>query len=108
MACAGDTPQQRQLLAALLRCMALVGALAAVFGPAYAFTVLRVAYGQRWSSTEAAAALAAYSLYIPLLAVNGILEVSPAFWRLVHGMLCARLRVDPWRRCFMCRPLCML
>ena len=64
------------MLAALLRRMALVGALSAAFGPSYAFTVLRVAYGQHWSATEAPAALAAYSLYIPILAVNGILEVN--------------------------------
>ena len=63
------------MLAALLRGMTLVGSLAAAFGPSYAYTVLRLAYGQRWSGTEAPAALAAYSLYIPLLAVNGILEV---------------------------------
>ena len=71
----GDTPQQRGMLAALLRGMVLVGALAAAFGPGYAYTVLRLAYSQRWSSTAAPVALAAYSLYIPLLAVNGILEV---------------------------------
>ncbi len=66
------------MLAALLRGMALVGALAASFGPAYAYTVLRLAYGQHWSSTAAPVALAAYSLYIPVLAVNGILEVRRA------------------------------
>ena len=36
--------------------------------------MLRIAYGQRWSETEAPSALAVYSLYICLLAVNGILE----------------------------------
>lgn len=44
------------------------------FGPAYTYMLLRLVYGQRWSETEAPRALAAYCLYILLLAVNGILE----------------------------------
>ncbi len=77
------------MLAALIRGMALVGALSAAFGPSYAYTVLRLAYGQRWSATEAPSALAAYSLYIPLLAVNGILEVlSPSRRRVGHQRCC--------------------
>ena len=48
--------------------------MAAAFGPAYAYLALRLAYGQRWSETGAPAALALYSTYICLLAVNGILE----------------------------------
>ena len=49
-------------------------------GPAYAYMVLRLAYGRRWSETEAPTALAVYSVYICLLAVNGILlVVSEAF-----------------------------
>ena len=72
----GNRVQQSHLLAALVRGVALVGELAAAFGPAFAYTLLRLGYGQRWSDTEAPAALAAYSFYILLLAVNGILEVG--------------------------------
>ena len=75
---AGDRVEQYSLLAALVRGAALVGGVAAAFGPAFSYTLLRLAYGQRWSETEAPAALAAYSIYILLLAVNGILEVLQA------------------------------
>lgn len=67
--------QRTQLLAALVRGAALVGGLAAAFGPAFSYTLLRLAYGQRWSETQAPAVLAAYSSYILLVAINGILEV---------------------------------
>lgn len=65
------------------------GGVAAAFGPAYAYLALRLAYGQRWSETGAPAALALYSSYVGLLAVNGILEAfqhavaTPA--QLVHS-----------------------
>ena len=48
--------------------------LAAAFGPAYAYLALRLAYGRGWSESGAPAALALYSPYICLLAVNGVLE----------------------------------
>ena len=48
--------------------------LAVAFGPAYTYVVLRTAYGQRWSETDAPQALGVYCAYILLLAVNGILE----------------------------------
>lgn len=50
------------------------GMLAAAFGPAYAYLALRIVYGQGWSETGAPSALALYSWYICLLAINGILE----------------------------------
>ena len=50
------------------------GLLAVSFGPAYTYMLLRLMYGLRWSETEAPRALAAYCLYILLLAFNGILE----------------------------------
>ena len=50
------------------------GLLATVFGPSNSFLLLHVLYGSKYSSTEAPAALALYSPYILLLAVNGILE----------------------------------
>ena len=62
------------------------GLLAAAFGPAYTYMLLRLVYGQRWSETEAPQALAAYCLYILLLAVNGIFE---AFVHAVADSRCA-------------------
>eukprot|EP00198_Chlamydomonas_reinhardtii_P011831 XP_001701168.1 predicted protein [Chlamydomonas reinhardtii] len=62
----------------------VLGLAAAAFGPAYAYTLLRLVYGTRWSETEAPAVLAAYSVYVLLLALNGIGE---AF---VHAVLDAR------------------
>lgn len=67
---AGDKRQSARLLAVLVRSVAIVGTVAAAFGPAYAWLLLRLLYGERWSDTEAPAALAAYSSYILLLAVS--------------------------------------
>ena len=44
------------------------------FGPPYAYTFVRLAYGQAWSATPAPGVLAWYCLYILLLGLNGILE----------------------------------
>ncbi len=55
----------------MVRGVSLVGLLAAAFGPWYAYTLLRVVYGAKWSETEAPRVLGCYSVYILLLAVNG-------------------------------------
>lgn len=70
----GDKWQSARLLAALVRSVAIVGLLSAAFGPAYSWLLLHLLYGARWSATAAPTALSAYSSYILLLAVNGILE----------------------------------
>ena len=44
------------------------------FGPPYAYTFIRLVYGQAWAATPAPGVLACYCLYILLLGVNGILE----------------------------------
>ena len=44
------------------------------FGPPYAYTFVRLAYGPAWSTTAAPQALAWYCLYILALGLNGILE----------------------------------
>ncbi len=54
--------------------MSCAGLLAAAFGPSYTYVLLRLVYGQKWSSTEAPAALAYYCGYITLLALNGCTE----------------------------------
>ena len=43
-------------------------------GPTIAPLLLRTVAGPRWAHTEAPSVLAAYCYYIPLLAINGILE----------------------------------
>ncbi|KXZ50073.1 hypothetical protein GPECTOR_18g51 [Gonium pectorale] len=68
----------------MVKAVSLLGLTAAAFGPSYSYTLLRGVYGVRWSETEAPAVLAAYSVYVLLLALNGIGE---AF---VHAVLDAR------------------
>lgn len=69
-----DKKQKIQILAILVRVSGLIGLLAAAFGPSYTYVLLRLMYGQEWSSTEAPAALACYCGYISLLALNGCTE----------------------------------
>lgn len=66
-----DRARLGRVLALLVRGVSLVGLLAAAFGPWYSYTLLRLAYGPKWSETEAPAVLGCYSTYILLLAVNG-------------------------------------
>jgi oligosaccharide translocation protein RFT1 len=58
----------------LVRCIVTLAAVAAAFGPAYSHLALLLLYSKRWADTEAATALGLYSLHLPLLAANGILE----------------------------------
>ena len=62
------------LLQTLHRMLIVVAALAAVFGPNYAFTAIHVLLSHRWSSTGAPDLLATYSLTLVLLALNGVTE----------------------------------
>ncbi|GLC67093.1 hypothetical protein PLESTF_000514400 [Pleodorina starrii] len=71
-------------LSPMVKAVAVLGLAAAAFGPSYSYVLLRLVYGVRWSETEAPAVLAAYSVYVLLLALNGIGE---AF---VHAVLDAR------------------
>ena len=52
----------------------VAGLLAVAFGPGYAYLLLRIVYGQKWSNTEAPTALSYYCGYITLLALNGCTE----------------------------------
>ncbi len=76
--------RQARMLALLVRCITLVGLVAAAFGPAYSHLALLLLYGRRWADTEAPLALGLYSQYLVLLAANGCLE---AF---VHSVANAR------------------
>jgi oligosaccharide translocation protein RFT1 len=66
--------KRASLLCLLCRAICSLGALAATFGPAYSHVALLLLYGSKWASTDAPDALAVYSLYVALLAANGILE----------------------------------
>ncbi|KAG2486826.1 hypothetical protein HYH03_014509 [Edaphochlamys debaryana] len=72
------------VLAPLCKAVCVLGLAAAAFGPAYAYCLLRLAYGLRWSESGAPLVLAAYSGYVLLVAMNGMAE---AF---VHAVLDAR------------------
>ncbi|CAF9933168.1 MAG: Oligosaccharide translocation protein rft1 [Heterodermia speciosa] len=67
-----------QYLTTLLRAYILFSIFVATLGPTLSPLALRVIAGSRWAHTEAPAVLAAYCYYIPLLAINGILEAFVA------------------------------
>lgn len=69
-----DNVRNLPLLQALHRFVLLVAAVAAVFGPNYAFTAVHILLSWRWSASEAPALLASYSLFLSTLAVNGVTE----------------------------------
>ncbi|DBB08105.1 TPA: hypothetical protein ACH3X3_008301 [Trebouxia sp. C0006] len=88
-----DKKQKIQILAILVRISGLTGLLAAAFGPSYTYVLLRLMYGQKWSSTEAPAALACYCGYITLLALNGCTEAY------VNAVADARSEHHLWHVC---------
>lgn len=61
-------------LGSLLHFYALISLVATALGPTLAPLLLQIVAGSRWTNTAAPAVLAAYCYYIPLLALNGILE----------------------------------
>ena len=61
-------------LSTLLHFYALVSLVSTALGPTLAPLLLHTVAGARWTNTPAPAVLAAYCYYIPLLALNGILE----------------------------------
>ena len=72
---ANEIGRANALLALLCRCVTLVGATGAAFGPPFAFALVRLAYGHTWAcDTAASRALGAYAAYTALLALNGVLE----------------------------------
>ena len=66
--------QAKTHLTTLLRLYLLLSLFATCLGPPLAPILLRVVAGSRWTHTEAPIVLATYCYYIPLLAINGILE----------------------------------
>ncbi|KAL8941619.1 MAG: hypothetical protein Q9211_001750 [Gyalolechia sp. 1 TL-2023] len=66
--------QAATYLRSLLHFYSLVSSVILTIGPSFSPLLLRFVAGSRWSDSEAPSVLAAYCYYIPLLAVNGILE----------------------------------
>lgn len=66
--------QAKTHVTTLLRLYLLLSIFATCLGPPLAPVLLRLVAGSRWTHTEAPAVLATYCYYIPLLAINGILE----------------------------------
>lgn len=66
--------QAKTHLTTLLRLYLLLSLFATSLGPPLAPILLRLVAGSRWTHTEAPGVLATYCYYIPLLAINGILE----------------------------------
>jgi hypothetical protein len=60
------------------RLLGLLGLLFVAFGPSYSWLLLHLLYGEAWSSTEAPDALAAYCVYVLLMAINGAYTGKPA------------------------------
>jgi Rft protein len=75
----GNKQQSARLLALLVRVVAIVGSISAAFGPGYAWLLLHLLYGPRWSATAAPAALSLYSWFILLLAVSIVHGLARAF-----------------------------
>ena len=62
------------LLQILVKLYLLFSVLIMALGPPFAATALHLVAGARWADAEAGATLAAYCYYLPLLAINGVLE----------------------------------
>ncbi|KAL8805924.1 MAG: hypothetical protein Q9223_005016 [Gallowayella weberi] len=79
----------------MLRFYLIICMMAVAIGPSISPLLLRLVAGSRWSNSEAPSVLAAYCYYIPLLAVNGILEAfvsaaaAPAELRLQSAWMVA-------------------
>lgn len=61
-------------LRSLLHFYALISLISTALGPTLAPLLLQIVAGSRWTNTAAPVVLSAYCYYIPLLALNGILE----------------------------------
>jgi hypothetical protein len=94
-----------QIFSLLVRVVILVGLFVAALGPHLALPVADLLLGPAWVAQNVHHALAAFAIYVPLLAINGIAEalasavsdaqhVSYSFsWLLVCGVVSAVLAV---------------
>ena len=70
--------EARTALQSLLRAYLLLSLVITSLGPPAAAPLLSLVAGPRWAGSGAAACLAAYMWYVPLLAVNGVAEAFVA------------------------------
>jgi len=70
--------EAKTALQSLLRAYLLLSLVIVTLGPAAASPLLALVAGPRWAGSGAAACLAAYMWYVPLLAVNGVAEAFVA------------------------------
>lgn len=73
-----DVDRARIVLTSILRLYMLLALVCISLGPHIAPQLLRLVAGERWISTGAGSVLAAYTYYIPLLAMNGVSEAFVA------------------------------
>ncbi|KAI4251577.1 MAG: hypothetical protein LQ352_004763 [Teloschistes flavicans] len=66
--------QAATYLRTMLRLYSIISTMIVAVGPSLAPVLLRFVAGSRWSDSEAPSVLSTYCYYIPLLAINGILE----------------------------------
>ncbi|KAI4145331.1 MAG: hypothetical protein LQ341_002420 [Variospora aurantia] len=66
--------QAAEYVRTLLRLYSLISIAVVALGPPFSPLLLYFLAGSRWSNSDAPSVLAAYCYYVPLLAVNGILE----------------------------------
>ncbi|KAL8766133.1 MAG: hypothetical protein Q9194_006360 [Teloschistes cf. exilis] len=87
--------QAANYLRLMLRFYSIISTVIVAVGPSLAPLLLRFIAGSRWSDSEAPSVLSAYCYYIPLLAINGILEAfvsaaaSPAELRVQSAWMVA-------------------
>ena len=93
--------QAQTYLATILHLYALLSLLLTTLAPPLTQPLLHLLAGSRWSTTEAPSVLAVYCYYLPLLAVNGLLEAyvsavatpaqlrSQSVWMVVSSVLFA-------------------
>ncbi|KAL8688943.1 MAG: hypothetical protein Q9218_005268 [Villophora microphyllina] len=87
--------QAATYLRTLLRVYSIISTMIVAVGPSLSPVLLRFVAGSRWSDSEAPSVLSAYCYYIPLLAINGILEAfvsaaaSPAELRVQSAWMLA-------------------
>ena len=68
----------RKYLSCILHLYGILSILCGSLGPSFSPLLLRYLAGPRWNASAAPTVLAAYCYYIPLLAINGILEAFVA------------------------------
>lgn len=57
--------------AGALKIVLIIGLLGLSFGPGMSFCAILLLYGRKWAETDAPGALAAFSVYLFFMAVNG-------------------------------------